>query len=149
VQTTPLKLKENYQSALLNKGRLMKEFMKQEQAGTFVKMSPSEARAKYKQRLHVAALATLEQGSDSWRIVHDGTHGIAVINRVKVRDQISAPTGCDLEAAMRAEKEYGPFLSLVIDTPKAHLHNQTTEDPRRSANRGAGPHQTRSVRSGR
>ena len=89
----PLMLKENYQSASLNKDRLMKEFMKQELAGTLVKMSPSEVRAMYKQRMHVAALALLEQGSDSWRVVHDGTHEIAVNNRVKVRDQISAPIG--------------------------------------------------------
>ena len=112
--------KDNYTSAVDHKQKLLEDFEAQRKLGMFHTTSLAEAREEFGSNLHIAALAMLEQGEDSFRTVHDGTHGVAVNPRSKVRDQHTSPLGCDLEAVMCYEKTFGFLLSLVFDISKAH-----------------------------
>ena len=120
----PTPEKENYRSALDNISFLRKEFESQRAAGMFEVTTESEARKEYGDRLFVAALAAIEQGPDSFRIVHDGTHGVCVNNRIRVRDQTTSPLAQDVGAALECELEDATspasLFALVWDISKAH-----------------------------
>ena len=56
-------------------------------------------------------------------VVHDGTHGVGVNNRIKVRDQVKSPTAGELKALMREKYEsYGGIRQFLLlgDVSKAH-----------------------------
>eukprot|EP00973_Karenia_brevis_P080054 11106348-Karenia_brevis.AAC.1 len=39
-----------------------------------------------------AAIGALEKGDNSFRVIHDATHGVQVNHEILVRDQVSYPT---------------------------------------------------------
>ena len=112
--------KDNYRSATLNADRLRGDFEEQLKENMFVRMELDQAKRIYGERLHVAALALIEQGEDSWRIVHDATHGVKINNRLRVRDQHTGPMACDLAKVMSIEAAHGKLFALVFDVSKAH-----------------------------
>eukprot|EP00973_Karenia_brevis_P045888 6354240-Karenia_brevis.AAC.1 len=47
----------------------------------------SVVKAEYGQHLVRAAIGALEKGDNTFRIIHDGTHGVRVNPRIKPKDQ--------------------------------------------------------------
>ena len=122
----PVPEKENYRSAQDNAEFLRAEFEVQRKAGMFEVMSDAAAQREFGDNLFIAALATIEQGPDSFRIVHDGSHGVCVNNRIKVRDQTTSPLASDVAALLEAELDpeseapLPTLFALVWDIAKAH-----------------------------
>ena len=85
--TKPEFWKNNYRSATENIEEVRKIFEEQLQEHMFCCVSFEEAQRRWPGRLHVAALACIEQGPGDFRVVHDGTHAIEVNERIRVRDQ--------------------------------------------------------------
>ena len=56
--------------------------------------------------------------SDSFRVVHDGTHGTGVNGCIRVRDQLAYPTAGDLRQAMRVLEK--PMFLLTADVKRTH-----------------------------
>ena len=54
--------------------------------GWIMGMSDQEAEAKFGPNLHAAGLLVVEE-KDKIRVVHDGTHGVKVNNRIRVQEE--------------------------------------------------------------
>ena len=92
-------------------------------------MSDEEAVKKYGSCLHLAGLGVVEE-KDKVRVVHDGTHGVGVNNRIRVMDQVKSPTAGEIRALMR--EKYGRRfglrqLLLMGDVSKAHRRVKVRE----------------------
>ena len=71
--------------------------------------------------LRIAAQAALEKGENSWRIVHDATHGVGINRHIKPRDQLASPAGAELRCLVElARLQPGPHFLLKLDVKKAH-----------------------------
>ena len=64
-------------------------------------LSVEEAQAKYGRNLALASFGAIEEKDGAFRMVHDGTHDIAVNASIKKRDQLRSPTAGDLKTPMR------------------------------------------------
>ena len=92
--------------------------------GQVLKLSEAEARARFPD-LVVASLGAQRKdkpnGVVSARVLFDGTHGLAVNTRTRVRDQERSPIASDLKRAMREKAELGqPTFALTADVSEAH-----------------------------
>ena len=56
----------------------------------------SEAVALYGPNLSVPSLGAIEKKDGSYCVVHDGTHGVNINAKIKLRDQLRNPTASDL-----------------------------------------------------
>ena len=94
-----------------------------------VEMSDEEALKKYGNDLYLAGFGVVEE-KDKVRIVHDGTHGVGVNNRIKVRDQVKSPTAGEIRSLMREKhgqrRGVKQFL-LMDDVSKAHRRVKVRE----------------------
>ena len=86
------------------------------------RISEEEARKRWtKGRLRIAAIGAIEKADNSFRIIHDGTHGVRVNNQSIVRDRLRMPGPKEEKAIMRrASQKQGPYFSLQADVSKAH-----------------------------
>ena len=81
----------------------------------------AEARQTWGERLHVAALAALAKGDDSFRILHDGTHKVRVNPQIRVRDQARTPTVAEQKVILNEVSKSGQArFALKMDVSKAH-----------------------------
>ena len=73
-------------------------------AGKALKMSESEARARFGPELVVASLGALVKGGAGddvkIRLLYDGTHGVQVNERIRVRDRDRMPSAPDLKRVL-------------------------------------------------
>ena len=53
-------------------------------------MSMIDAQNRYLARLRVASLRSIAKEDESFRVLHDGTHGVRVNPHIRVRDQHGA-----------------------------------------------------------
>ena len=60
--------------------------------GMMTRISRKKAEAEWGSELHVASLAALAKGDETFRILHDGTHGVKVNPKIRVRDQSRFPS---------------------------------------------------------
>ena len=90
--------RDNYASADENKQQLQKEIDKEISAGRIVQMPAGEARRKWGERLAIASLALIQEGPDKFRLVHDGTNGVGINNRIRCRDASDSPMVTDIKA---------------------------------------------------
>ena len=71
----------------------------------------------------VAALGAIQKSveENTFRIIHDGTHGVVANNSIRPRDQLRHPGVGDIQAVMHhlAAKQV-PHFMLLIDVRKAH-----------------------------
>ena len=81
-------------------------------------MTLIEAQVKYGQRLRVASLGAIQKTDETFRVIHDGTHGTGVNNHIFMKDQIACPTAGDLKQALR-ELE-GATFAFSADVKRAH-----------------------------
>ena len=113
----------NYSSALDHPEAIRKQFQEDEAEGLMERMPMSVAQEWFKDRLRIAALGAIEKspGSEEFRIIFDGTHGVLTNREVRVRDQVRCPTVPDLQAMLyEASQEQGTHFFLLFDIRKAH-----------------------------
>ena len=68
--------KENYISATEHVDVLEAQFKSEERLGMMVELSNATAEELHGPGLMVAALAAIEKSDQSFRVLHDGTHGV-------------------------------------------------------------------------
>ena len=68
--------------------------------------------------LVIASLGAIEKKDGTYRVIHDGTHGINVNCSIRVRDQLRNPTAGDLRTLLRLMP--GAFFALTGDVKRAH-----------------------------
>ena len=79
------------------------------------------AKARYGDRLHVGAIGVVDDGNDWFRLIHDGTYGILVHNRIRPRDLVSTPLIHDIAAEMaEIQDTKRTHISFVWDFATAH-----------------------------
>ena len=110
--------RENYLSAKTHAAEVQSQFQEEEKLGAMVEMDVSEAKARYGNRLAVASLGAIEKKNGTYRVVHDGTHGIGINPRIKVRDQLKSPGAGDVRAVL--QEMPGCFFALTGDVARAH-----------------------------
>ena len=89
-----------------------------------MRYSEREARELYP-NLTVASLGAIRKekpgGVITARVLFDGTHGIAVNHRTRVRDQERAPIAADIKRIMREKSLTNePTFALTADVSEAH-----------------------------
>ena len=77
-----------------------------------------KARARYGRTFAVASLGAIEKKDGSYRVIHDGTHGVAVNAAIKIRDQLRSPTAGDVKACVQTLQ--GAVFGLSGDVKRAH-----------------------------
>ena len=89
-----------------------------------LKLSEREARIQYPD-LVVVALGANKKGKPngiiSARVLFDGSNGIAVNRRTRIRDQEQAAVAADLKRVMREKTRHGEStFALTADVAEAH-----------------------------
>ena len=92
--------------------------------GQIIVMTESEARSRYPD-LVVASLGAQRKqkpgGKVTARVLFDGTHGLCVNSKTKLRDQERAPIAADLKRSMREKSRIGELtFALSADVTEAH-----------------------------
>lgn len=120
--------KANYKSVQEVWQDVEKQFEDEAREGRMIKLTDSEAAAKFGKNLAVGALAAIVEPSKV-RIVHDGTHGIQVNNRIRCLDQLRMPGPAEvLEIIAEAQEDgEGPLLAVLGDFEKAHRQVKVDE----------------------
>ena len=86
-----------------------------------VKMKLEDAKSEWGDRLHIASLAALAKSDTIFRILHDGTHGVKVNPKTKVRDQVRMPSVSEQKKILAIVSEtHAPRFALKADVSKAH-----------------------------
>ena len=92
-----------------------------------VEVDLPEALQRFGKKLAVASLGAIEKKDGSYRVVHDGTHGVAVNSAIRVRDQIRSPGAGELRTLL--QELQGPCFGLTGDVTRAHrLSKVATQD---------------------
>ena len=103
----------------------------QSKRGQVLKLSEEEARSEYP-NLVVASLGANKKekprGIITARVLHDGTNGISVNRRIRVRDQERFPTATDVKRVMREKATIGE-QSIALTADKKEAHRQVPIDP--------------------
>ena len=107
----------------------------QDKRGQVLKLSEQEARSQFP-NLVVASLGANRKekpgGTITARVLHDGTNGISVNRRTRVRDQERFPTAADVKRIMREKAAIGEqSFALTADVKEA-----TSPGPGRSKGTG-------------
>ena len=85
------------------------------------RVSDEEATNTWGSSLRIAAQGAILKKDDSFRIVHDGTHGVRVNPEIKPRDQVRRPTAGDFKTQMEVLEERAEVnFALEADVSKAH-----------------------------
>ena len=92
--------------------------------GQIIVMTESEARSRYP-GLVVASLGAQRKqkpgGKVTARVLFDGTHGLCVNSKTRLRDQERAPIAADLKRSMREKSRIGELtFALSADVTEAH-----------------------------
>lgn len=100
---------------------LEQQFVEEEKLGMMFRISLAEAKQQYG-NLRIAAQGAIEKSDESWRVLHDATHGVRVNNETIIRDQIRMPSAGDQKTIMKesASHDEGVHFSLQYDVKKAH-----------------------------
>eukprot|EP00973_Karenia_brevis_P061099 8497194-Karenia_brevis.AAC.1 len=82
---------DNYTSAVENVKAVEAMFEEDIELGHMRKLTDAEADREFGP-YHTAAIGALEKSDDTFRIIHDGTHGVRVNLEIVTRDQVAYPT---------------------------------------------------------
>ena len=116
--------RRNYASV----GELTKQVLEvmddQARRGQLIKLSEAEAKARFP-NLVVASLGANRKDKPgvalTARVLFDGTHGLKLNTRTRIRDQERAPISSDLKRAMREKARQGiSTFALTADVSEAH-----------------------------
>jgi hypothetical protein len=84
-------------------------------------VTDAEARDEYGEDLVTAALGAIRKSETSFRVIHDGTHGVRVNPRILPRDQMRMPGMPEQRTILGlARRAGGVHFGLVGDVSKAH-----------------------------
>jgi hypothetical protein len=114
---------DNYLSAKEAGGALRKQFLEEADLGMMFEIPLSEARERYPgDSLRITAQGAIEKSDDTFRILHDGTHGVRINNEIQVRDQLDFSGPGDAAATMQSslEEANGVQFAIAGDIKKAH-----------------------------
>ena len=119
--------RENYPSVELAREALRSQFEEEEKLGMMRRMTEEAAREEYPDgRLRIASLGALEKDDESFRVIHDGTHGAWVNPETRVRDQVKNPGSPDVRAVLQEKaKKRRRRIALKGDARKAHRRCRT------------------------
>ena len=81
----------NYGSARERSKALSAKIKEDLISGRMIRITYGEAKRIYGEKLLIGALGMIEEGPETFRLIHDGTHWILMNNRVIVLDQVSSP----------------------------------------------------------
>jgi hypothetical protein len=117
--------KDNYVSAKEATEDLAMALREQATRGHVIELSEDKALDLYGKRLIIAALAAIPKagadGSITFRIIHDGTNGVHLNSRIRVRDAGQFPTAPDLKLSLRMQEASGePHFGFSADVKEAH-----------------------------
>ena len=116
--------RENYPSAKLHSDEIEKQVEDHVVRGLALKVSPQKAEELFP-GLRVNSLGAVAKTDGSGRvtgvrIVMDGTHGVDVNTRIRVRDQDACPIAADVKRHQRAQATERECWGLAIDVKEAH-----------------------------
>ena len=64
------------------------QFEEEEKLGAMLQLDLAEAHARFGEQIAVASLGAIEKKNGTFRVVHDGTHGVGINPGIKMRDQL-------------------------------------------------------------
>ena len=112
---------DNYVSGQISSKELEEKFREEELLG---RMEPSKLtvlKAKYGDKLRVAAMAAIAKPDGGVRPLHDATHSVMVNHAIQYRDQLQCPGPAEVAAIVReaVETKEAPFC-VSADIKAAH-----------------------------
>ena len=116
--------RSNYPSLSEHTERVVKVLEDQTSRGQLIKLPDAKAKARYP-NLVIASLGANRKdkpnGEISARVLFDGTNGLQVDTRTRLRDQERSPIEADLKRAMRDKATMGArTFALTADAKEAH-----------------------------
>ena len=102
-------------------------FREEAALGWMIEIPEAEARARYGDRLAIAALGVVEE-RDKIRVVHDGSHKVHVNHRIRVKDQVRCPGAGELRTLILERVAAGiKSFAILGDVSKAHRRIKVRE----------------------
>ena len=112
---------DNYVSGQLSAKELEEKFREEEALGRMEPSKMSVLRARYGERLRVAAMAAISKPDGGVRPLHDATHSVMVNHATKYRDQLQCPGPAEVAAVVREAVETREAVFCVsADIRAAH-----------------------------
>ena len=93
------------------------QLFEEETKGWMCRMTLNGAIEKCSDDLTIASTgAIFKQGKEGGRVIYDGSHGIELNPRIRVRDQVRFPTAADGKVVLtECADEGGPYMSIHFD----------------------------------
>ena len=107
--------KHNYSSCVDNVRAVEAQFEQERDLGFMREVSEEELRREYGEEVCVAAIGAIEKSDASFRIIHDGTHGVQVNPRIVQRDQVRNPGVNEFKLIARYASERGKSVFFRPD----------------------------------
>jgi hypothetical protein len=120
--------KHNYVSAKDHLDEIEQQFREEEKLKMMKEIPVEEGRRRYGSELLVAAIGAIEKSDESFRVIHDATHGVKINPRIRQRDQVRSPGLAEANTIMRQARKQGlSLLGLKGDVSKAHRRCRVRE----------------------
>ena len=110
--------RQNYVSARDHAAVVQRQFEEEEKLGAMLQLDLAEAHARFGEQIAVASLGAIDKKNGTFRVVHDGTHGVGINPGIKMRDQLKSPCAGDIRAVM--QELPGCYFGLTGDVARAH-----------------------------
>ena len=112
--------KDNYRSLKGHEKEVRDLFHKEAREGWMLELSNDEAKATFKDKLFIAAIAVVEEPGKI-RVVHDGSNTVHVNHRIRPRGQTRSPGVGEIRRILREQAATGAKLfGIAGDVSKAH-----------------------------
>ncbi|CAJ1350233.1 unnamed protein product, partial [Effrenium voratum] len=120
----------NYSSAVEAADQLTAQFEKEEVEGMMYPLSEGAAKARFGDRLLVAAQGAIPKPDGTVRAIHDATHTVKLNNAIQISDRLEFPGPHELAAIsdLAEQEKPGLVLSLCMDISKAHRRFKHREE---------------------
>lgn len=113
--------RKNYSSADAHLQDIEIQFREEAALGMMREVPTDEAKREYGINLVTAALGAIEKTDDTFRVIHDATHGVLVNPRIVQRDQVRSPGIGEARVIMRHARDVGgTVFGLKGDVKMAH-----------------------------
>jgi len=116
----PEHMRDNYKTMAGQEEQVQRLFESERDLGWMEELTEDEAMKRYGNKLYVASLAVVDEVTKV-RVVHDATHGVALNNRIKVRDQVRYPGAGEIRCILEERRARGQKGFFILgDASKAH-----------------------------
>ena len=127
--TTYQAMNSNYASAALVPDQLEAQFAEEEALGMMYPLSEREARRRFGDTLHVAALGAIAKDDGAVRPIFDGTHSVRLNNRIHIEDHLDFPGPPCVARAMELLQDEGHHLLVGVAADVAKAHRRVKHRP--------------------